>query len=207
MNTITKVNEAIQRFQLLFASKKDRKNNDKLIASLLNNAKYINFGKVKFDNLDTNEKLRMYLAYENNLLYGVLLKESEDLNSNSNDVKYYVSTFSSQNLVINNNLPSSTNPNAISYATLDQRIKAWEKDYYNWMTTNLDLGFLVQYFEIDASNFSETSDNKGVFGLIPTAEANYPKQLNYTNAVAIDFAIVNDGGYMDMVRPVPPFKP
>ncbi len=210
MNTIAKVNEAILAFQNLFNSKRERKNNEKLIASLLTNAKYINFGKVSFENLNPDEKYRMYLAYENNLLYGVLLKESEDFYQDKTitNAKYYVSSFNSQALKIDPNLtPTLTLPNQISYSTLAQRMINWEKDYYTWMVANLDEGFLVDYFEIDSANFSQISDNNGVFGLINTSDVSYEKTTTYSNLLVIDFAVISDTGYMDVVRPVPPFKP
>lgn len=209
MNTIKKITEGVSAFQDLFSTEKNRTINSKLIQNLLIKAKYINFGIVNFEKIDKSENLRLYLAYSEANLYGVLIPESTDFIENNaiSEAAFYVSSFGNSSHKIDPNLkPKEEHPNQISYHELSERISLWENNYSTWTDNNLKDGFLVNYFEIDSANFSSKTNNTCVFGLIESKNANFSLIDTFSNEYSIDLVVINDA-YMDTVRPVPPYKP
>lgn len=209
MNTIKKITAGVSAFQELFSTEKNRLKYQDFLSDLLFKANYVNFGTVNFKKIKEDEKLRLYLAYADANLYGILVSESSDFieDKSITDTEFYISSFGNSSFKIDPSLkPTENHPNQISYNELSERRNLWENNYTTWTNDNLKNGFLVNYFEIDAANFSAKVSNSCTFGLIESKNASYNFIDTFTNEYSIDLVVINDA-YMDTVRPVPPYKP
>ena len=149
----------------------------------------------------TPEKARIFLGYKDNKLYAILVRGTGKFDQSTyTKMKYYIASFSKFDLPKVNSLKEAnlSNPNEISFDAFSKRVELLGKECNQWVDENLKNSTFVEYFEITLNNFKNNANNKCVLGLYKDSEKNMQNR--------IDIITVNDA-YMDVTRPVPPFKP
>lgn len=159
------------------------------------------FEPINFTNIIPGEKARVFLGYDSKQLYAILVRGTGNFtNETYTTMPYYISNFKQFRLLELNNSQNInfSNPNEINYTAYKNRVELYKSDCLTWFDESIAANKLVEYFEISLSNFKNNANNKCVLGLYQDTTDNLRRR--------IDLVTVHDV-YMDVTRPVPPFKP
>ena len=170
------------------------------IFSLFDNANSVDFNSL---NIQIKGNFYLYIGLQNNVLQAILVHSTTlpDIKQIDN-YNPIVLDFKSNKFVANQSLPTklTADNTQITYDEYIKRVNKWDSYKSTWVQNVLDKNTMISYFIIDQSNFKNNANNYCVFGIFENTDA--PKGETFV----IDFMTVNDG-YMDRVRPVPPFRP
>lgn len=195
-NVLQRAIEMITAYQNLI---KEAKSNPESLIRIFNEAKQTDFNFTTtnpLSNIKKDEILKLHLGVADNKLQAILTKKDFTLNDTTVDF-LHVRPFSN----VKTSPKSSIKTGDITQKEFELRASKWnEKSITEWVENNLKADTVVEYFEIKANNFTPTKSNLAEFGISSTAAE---KISNHIDLMTISI----DGGYMDIVRPVPPFKP
>lgn len=186
----------INNYSQLLKNKKSKELKDVLYQSLA-----ANFDDITYDSKIAGELARVFLGYNAQQLYAILVLGKGEFNATTaKTMKYFIAPFASFKVEAKNTLRlvDFSNPNEISFEAYQKRVEMYLKNCNQFIDEQLDAGTMVQYFEVNIHNFKKNAKNKCVLGLYNETEKN--------NKNRIDLVTINDA-YMDVTRPVPPFKP
>lgn len=179
-----------------------KENDTSKITEVFGKAKFVQFSKdVTIQGIEEEQFLRFYLGFANNALQAIIVKKSDDLKGTAlADGKYIMAEFKNTTCAFNVAEGKAQKAHQITKSEYETRTTKWSKEWMDIVTSNLKSRTLVQYFEIPAENFKNGILNNFVFGIKTSV-------IEEKNVTHIDLISIQDDVYMNVARPVPPFKP